>query len=95
MLTDLGVEPYLSGGRWRFELAEEQVIWFSDAVRAYERERLARYLDRAAAGARATAATGLLSDEITANAWTEAAGWCRDKTIRSDQDEEEGLRADR
>jgi hypothetical protein len=53
---------------------------------AFGRERVARYLDRAADDLRKT---GLLSDTVTANAWAEAASWCRDDTIWVDDDEQE------
>ncbi len=50
----------------------------ADQVRAGERERIARYLDRVADRLRTS---GLLGDEVRAGAWGEAAAWCRDETI--------------
>lgn len=49
-----------------------------ERIRAAERERIARYLDRAAASQRAT---GLLGDEVSGNALAEAAEWCREPSI--------------
>lgn len=85
---------------WRSGPDPETVqAWLTDAGRAavlsptyrvpvpVGRERIARYLDEAAARKRLT---GLLSDEVTANAWAEAASWCRDDTIWADSPEEEG-----
>lgn len=46
-----------------------------------ERERVARYIDRAVAGKRETAALGLLADTIVADAWAEVADWLREASI--------------
>jgi hypothetical protein len=50
----------------------------AEKIRADERQRIAGYLDRAAGRTRTS---GLLGDVVTANAWAEAASWCRDETI--------------
>lgn len=50
-------------------------------IAAQERERVARYIDRAMAGKRETAAQGLSADTIVADAWAEAAGWLREDSI--------------
>lgn len=54
---------------------------------AQARERVARYIDRAVVGKRATAAQGLSADTIVANAWAEVADWLRDPTIWVDGEE--------
>lgn len=50
-------------------------------VAAAERERLAAYISRAATGKREQAEHWFSSDALTADAWDEVAGWCRDNTI--------------
>lgn len=50
-------------------------------VRTDERERCARYLERAAAQQRKT---GLLSDVVTANQLDEAAAWLREPSVWDD-----------
>jgi hypothetical protein len=84
---------------WKFGVAQRSVqAWLTAAGQSailspnYQppepvgRERIARYLDRAAANQRRT---GLLADAVTANAWEQAARWCRDDTIWDDGDEEQ------
>ncbi|GGM52754.1 hypothetical protein ACFFX1_55370 [Dactylosporangium sucinum] len=55
----------------------------TEQIRAAERERIAAYLDRAAASQRKT---GLLGDEVSANALAEAAEWCREPSIWTETD---------
>ncbi len=54
-----------------------------EQARADERERIAAYLDRVAASHRST---GLLGDQVSGNALAEAAEWCRDTTIWTDEE---------
>ncbi len=52
---------------------------------AQARVRVARYIDRAVAQKRETAAQGFSADTIVADSWEEAAGWLRDATIWVDE----------
>lgn len=75
-----------NGGRAEELLAQIDAAVTGLANEAATRERIAVYLDRAATRLRRT---GLLGDVVTANAWAEAARWCRDDTIWDDRPEGE------
>ena len=53
-------------------------------ARAQERQRIAAYLDKAAASLRGT---GLLGDQVSGNAFAQAADYCRDETIWAEANE--------
>lgn len=56
-----------------------------EQARRDERERIARYLDRAAGRKRHNTETWFSSEAICANTLTEAAQWCRDETIWNEE----------
>lgn len=53
----------------------------TESFAAAERERVAAYISRAAARKREQAVGWWSADIVTADAWDEVAGWCRDDTI--------------
>lgn len=57
-----------------------------DRIRRTERDRIASYIERAAARKRENAEAWFSADAIVANAWDEVAGWCRDETIWNGDD---------
>lgn len=85
ILTGMGVEPYLSGGKWQMALTDVQMVALLRRVASDERERVAAYLEGEATRLRDEGAgtPHAVQAVLDAGLLDDVAGWCRDDSIWS------------